>query len=471
MAYKDKKEHTLELKVNVGKGSRVQNKTFKVPVIYKFPASEDELVESGGAYDIFAVVDGVETKIGSGGAVRNNGKVTITDNASFLKSAKELPGGNDINETNLNASMANGGSDNLKKNGIEKRNANLSPESQSKISTSAALTPTEKEANGLSDVATVDTPETAPATQDTPLSTETVEQTSTAMTAMKFVSKSQQFSDALVFPQNMRELDQDYIKFKTYRYIPQTFKSSQFGFSSVTKDKLGAPEGTCYLPVSNGPKDSNGVSWSDNKVNALQAIAYEAAYKLLPDNGSLADVMNKARGALMGRGEDAKKFVAMQMAQKASGVQGMLSRTSGAIINPNMVLLFSNPELRNFSFDFQLRPRDTTEAATAKKIIRMFKQSMSVRKETTNLFLLAPNIFTVSYHKGNDGNDEHKSIGQIKICALTNISVDYAPDGSYMTFNDEAASMTAYSMSLQFSELEPVYYDDYASIPTDEIGF
>ena len=470
MAYKDKKEHTLELKVDVSKGSRVQNKTFKVPVIYKFPASEDELVESGGAYDIFAVVDGVETKIGSGGAVRNNGKVTITDNASFLKATKELPGGNDINETNLNASMANGGSDNLKKNGIEKRNANLSPESQSKISTSAALTPTEKEANGLSDVATVNPPETAPATQDTLPSTETVEQTSTVKTAMKFVSKSQQFSDALTFPESLKRLDQDYIKFKTYRYIPQTFTKSDtsFGFQ---QGELGTAEGTCYLPVSNGPKDSNGVSWSDNKVNPLQAIAFEAAFNAVDTNGDLGKVGAAAQKTFAGKNEQIKRFIAIQSAQAASKTQGMLSRTSGAILNPNMVLLFSNPELRNFSFNFELRPRNTAEAATAKKIIRMFKQSMSVRKETTNLFLLAPNVFTVSYHRGGNDNDTHKSIGQIKICALTNTSVDYAPDGSYMTFNDEAASMTAYSMSLQFSELEPVYYDDYASIPTDEIGF
>ena len=40
-----------------------------------------------------------------------------------------------------------------------------------------------------------------------------------------------------------------------------------------------------------------------------------------------------------------------------------------------------------------------------------------------------------------------------------------------MTFNDSAATMTAYSMSLSFTEMEPLYYDDYDKIPTDQIGY
>ena len=45
------------------------------------------------------------------------------------------------------------------------------------------------------------------------------------------------------------------------------------------------------------------------------------------------------------------------------------------------------------------------------------------------------------------------------------------PDGSYMTFNDPEGTMTAYSMQLSFTELEPLYYDDYDKYSTDEIGF
>ena len=84
----------------------------------------------------------------------------------------------------------------------------------------------------------------------------------------------------------------------------------------------------------------------------------------------------------------------------------MLSRTSGAIVNPNMVLLFNKPELRNFSYTYTFRPRNAAEASATKRIIRMFKQSMSVRKEATNLFLLAPNVFKISYHRGGVSGEE-----------------------------------------------------------------
>ena len=60
---------------------------------------------------------------------------------------------------------------------------------------------------------------------------------------------------------------------------------------------------------------------------------------------------------------------------------------------------------------------------------------------------------------------------KIKTCALINCSVNYTPDGSYMTFNDSLRTMTSYEISLQFSELEPVYESDYKDIADDEIGY
>ena len=489
MTYKEEKEHTLKLNINTSKGSRVQNKKFDLPVKYVFPTQaeggEDKLLGDKGKYTIVTEINGADVEIGTGGDVTDNGKVTITDKNALLTATQQLPNGNQVTQLNLDSAMANGGTDDLKRNGNEKMVANLSATNQQKLS--AEITPEQSAAAGLPLVADdagdandgggslpldqpgpteapdagdandgggslpLDQPEQSP-----PQPSSNSSNASTG--GIRFTSKSQQFGSALVFPENMLNLDQDYIKFRTYRYIPQTFKKSSFGF---TGGELGSPEGTCYLPVSNGPKDANGVSWGENKVTPLQAIAYEAAYDLIVGDQSTDGVLKKARSTFMGKGEEAKKFVAMSMASQAAQVQGMLSRTSGAVLNPNMVLLFSNPELRKFTFTFQLRPRNTAEASTVRQIIRMFKQSMSVRKEDTNLFLLAPNVYAVSYHRGGSSGEDHshKAIGRVKTCALTNCSIDYAPDGSYMTFGDSAATMTAYSMSLQFSELEPVYYD------------
>ena len=138
-----------------------------------------------------------------------------------------------------------------------------------------------------------------------------------------------------------------------------------------------------------------------------------------------------------------------------------------------MVLLFNKPELRNFNFNYTFRARNIAEAGNVRRIIRMFKQSMSVRKDATNLFLLAPNVFKISYHRGGISGEDHthQAIGRPKVVALKSCDVNYMPDGSYMTFNDPAGTMTAYSMQLSFTELEPLYYDDYDKYSTDEIGF
>ena len=85
---------------------------------------------------------------------------------------------------------------------------------------------------------------------------------------------------------------------------------------------------------------------------------------------------------------------------------------------------------------------------------------MSVKTTQDNLFLKAPNVFKIKYVNGSTRED-HKSLNRIKTCALQSCSVDYTPDGSYMTFNDAEHTMTSYNLTLQFQELEPVTDVDY----------
>ena len=88
---------------------------------------------------------------------------------------------------------------------------------------------------------------------------------------------------------------------------------------------------------------------------------------------------------------------------------------------------------------------------------------MAVKKAASEVFLKAPNVFEIEYQSG-EGNT-HQSLNRIKTCALLGCDVDYTPDGSYMTFNDEQRTMTSYQLSLRFSELDPIYNTDYAGHP------
>jgi hypothetical protein len=63
-------------------------------------------------------------------------------------------------------------------------------------------------------------------------------------------------------------------------------------------------------------------------------------------------------------------------------------------------------------------------------------------------------------------------MGRIKECALQSVGVNYTPENNYATFQDGA--MVSYQITLNFSELEPVFNDDYSQLDGDAdtlIGF
>ena len=134
-------------------------------------------------------------------------------------------------------------------------------------------------------------------------------------------------------------------------------------------------------------------------------------------------------------------------------------------MNPNMELLFRGPALRPFSFTWRLSPRDRGESMTIMRIIRMFKQSMAPKKTTSQLFLKAPNTYKIQYLSGSS---DHKFLPKIKECALNDFSVNYTPDGNYMTYDN--SSMLAYEISFSFTEIEPIYNNDMDSSDLD-IGY
>ena len=178
------------------------------------------------------------------------------------------------------------------------------------------------------------------------------------------------------------------------------------------------------------------------------------------------------------KAEGVQDAIVTSLTAEASGAQGLLSRLTGAIANPNLELLFQGPELRPFSLSFFMSPRDEAEATTVRKIIRALKQAMAVKRAANGIFLKAPDIFRVKYMQA--GGIEHGAINRFKECALLQMSVDYTPGGTYSTFNDGKKTMTAYRVDLSFQELEAVFAEEYkegyptgsSSSPAfDEIGY
>ena len=238
--------------------------------------------------------------------------------------------------------------------------------------------------------------------------------------------------------------------------------------------------GSVTLPIVTGIEDTNQVDWQGASLNPLQAVGASGALDIFQkarDTKGLGAAFRDAAGATqeaLGRmrkpdstvGSDINTAINVYLAQKAVGAQGLLSRTTGAILNPNLEMLFNGPTLRQFPFTFKLSARDADEADQIRKIIRFFKQGMSVKTSSSNVFLKSPNIFRISYQTFNTNGEEilHPSLNIIKDCALLSCNVQYTPDGTYMTYDDPFRTMTSYQLTLAFGELDPIFDDDYTDL-------
>lgn len=279
--------------------------------------------------------------------------------------------------------------------------------------------------------------------------------------------------DNLFYPQDLanEQFKQDRIKFVMGRKGSSKI-STDFGrgIQNIKRSETFDISGSVTLPIQPSITDSNTVDWSGATLNPIQAYAAAASMELI---GSEVTDLASQTGAILGKiakeitsGGAYAAALKTYFAQEAVGAQNLLSRTTGAILNPNLELLFNGPSLRPFAFTFRMSPRDEKEAAQVRKIIRFFKQGMSVKTSESNIFLQSPNIFKIDYITFDaDGKQiSHPSINRIKTCALLSCDVDYTPDGTYMTYNDSSRTMTSYQLSLRFSELDPIYDKDYQDI-------
>jgi hypothetical protein len=315
------------------------------------------------------------------------------------------------------------------------------------------------------------------------------------------VGKNSKFNKIKVYPSNMSD-DQDRMEFTVWEYKdrgivgvnPQTTVPA---FGSTTKGREAGfnrveSAGFTYLPISK-TSDTNSIDFQEDRLNEIQRNLANLSLGLMTGGTNRQGVESGISGI-----DQFSKFITaspagnlarLYFAGQAVQVNNLLTRATGAILNPNLELLFNGPQLRQFSFGFDLFAKEDKDAEMIKDIIYFFKAYMSIRDNlgdlgqfatpdsnlstteaettSTGVFLNTPYLFRIRYLKG--ARAEHQSIGKIKMCALQSCTVDYTPMGTYMTFNDEEATMVMYRITLQFKELTPVYASDYQS--DHPIGF
>jgi hypothetical protein len=306
--------------------------------------------------------------------------------------------------------------------------------------------------------------------------------------------KNQNYSGVIRYPENIN-LRQDYMMISQFKYVvPDVFKS---GFDSAnTSEILGNKslssrefkdlKGSIILPMPNNISEANETGWGSNELSTLSAAALGVginAAKSITEL-DLQGFIGGLNGGLQGARSAAASETIIKLATLNAGASivskfglnvdpsAYLSRATGTVVNPNLELLFQGPKLRSFQFQIKMTPRSQKEANNIRRIIKFFKKGMAAQRSNaseTSFFLGAPNVFQIKFMSNGK---QLRSITQIKTCALTNFTVDYTADGFYSTYEDSTANGSqpiATNITMSFSELTPIYEDNYGI--DDHVGF
>lgn len=239
------------------------------------------------------------------------------------------------------------------------------------------------------------------------------------------------------------------------------------------------------LPMPPQIGTNNQVGWDKGEINAAgsaiaalgQELMKNSSGSPVPTLEGLGQAVTRVRNfgsALVGQagagGGLVGDYLTSLMINLIPGNQvspsDIFARNKGIVINPNMEFLFKGPQLRQFRFTFLLIARNKKESDHIRDMVRSLKKHMSPKKtidtfgdnQLFGAFLQTPDVFKLSYMKGTSG---HPYLNAFKYCAMTGISVNFAEGMTYMSYDDGAP--VAVGLSMDFTELTPIYAEDYDS--------
>lgn len=312
------------------------------------------------------------------------------------------------------------------------------------------------------------------------------------------------FSSSLRYPAKPGITDKtDYVMFDFYEYSPP-FDGRNGGGTGLNVDALGRYNSTAmqynksqknlkqimlYMPedISTGYKTNwQGKNFANRARDIMRTYGSGNVFQGIGEAFStLAGVVD--RGPAIAMAEKAQELIQKDTGESLS-LDDLFGSTRGVIFNPNTELLFNGFDLRNFTLNFKLVPRNRDEANIIEEIILTFKRAMlpsfsngteitsgigslstlglanafglgggaTIDKEGfKSTYIKVPDLVKVNFMQGANKN---KHVPQFKMCALTQVDVNYTPDGVYATTSD--GRMVAYQLSLNFQETKLVYSEE-----------
>ena len=278
----------------------------------------------------------------------------------------------------------------------------------------------------------------------------------------------------------------DYVLFQFYEYKPPfqrntlgtvadgtQFASDYNQADQYKKAGTSYPSIVMYMPedISTGFRGNwGGKAISTVGADLLRAAGAEGPLKKLKNAGN---AVASAGGRIdqIAAAASIKKLVTSVGGDNLSN-DDIFGSISGAILNPNTELLFNSVDMRNFQLNFKLVPRNGTEATTCNNIVKTFKKCTLPKRDPgmvfgqtgpaeTAGFIGVPNLCRVTFMKGSS---EHDVLPRFKMCAVTQVDVNYTPDGTYATYSD--GQPVAMTLTLNFQETKICFAEE---VDRDEV--
>ena len=163
----------------------------------------------------------------------------------------------------------------------------------------------------------------------------------------------------------------------------------------------------------------------------------------------LSNLINSDFGKLVGAG--LAGGLAGSLKGSAQDTTALILQAMKMSPNPQLQLIYKNVGLREFQFSFVFTPSNQQEATVVDKIINRFNYYslpyLHYNGGNFSQYLTPPQIFNIKFIPLLGGESKIFSIGD---CVLTNIAVDYAPNG-WSVYQDNHPVETR--MNLMFREM------------------
>lgn len=260
----------------------------------------------------------------------------------------------------------------------------------------------------------------------------------------------------------------DYLLFTFHRYKNNTGSLSENGTSPETDETLfQKAEGLPDQIILNMPQEVQsefGAEWGGKAFSFIGRNFAEAG-------GQLAQLQFTKAAGTLGKfiSESVTSGTAFEAASAAAVVAGLnripgvggnltmndlIQGASSKILNPNVELMYEGPQLRSLSLNLKLVAKTSGEAKDLRKIGRAFRKA-TLPSTNSDRFINTPSYVKVRFMRGSNDNPD---LPKYRMCAITGASVNYAPDGQYVSF--AGGYLPALQIGLTLQETKIIFSSD-----------